>query len=366
MSDQELPIVITAISETEFESFVAGTLFAQGWSVVFRAIDVESLESYIANNPSDAARAMLIYVPDLIGVTPEFVEKISQQVRQVVGFANTHIAIDGFTGLHARPLTPTDLISVVRGFVRAPLLRTNQAISHQTRKSHVISLGSAGSDTGCSTVALNLAVELSLLGKSALLIDANFRAPSIATLIEIRNVKSESGWRSIAPNLSLTEITQEESASIDEFMAKVTQEFDVVVIDLGSISGLSHRLTDRRWTSTMTTWSCDHGDELMVIARPDLLGLHRLEQVSKLLEETAIRSQLSFTLNMKSPGRKGEDEEARFLSIATRLRPLSLRTIARDLRAATAALEQKATLIEVNQRSSLRKSIASIASEMVK
>jgi MinD-like ATPase involved in chromosome partitioning or flagellar assembly len=147
-------------------------------------------------------------------------------------------------------------------------------------------------------------------------------------------------------------------------MENATQHFDNIVIDLGSISGLSNRLTDRRWTSTMTTWSCDQGDELMVIARPDLLGIHRLEQVCALLEKTSIRSQISFMLNMRSQGKKGEDEEARFLAATTRLRPKSVRVIGRDLRASTAALAQKCTLIEVNPRSSLRKSIATIASEI--
>jgi hypothetical protein len=114
----------------------------------------------------------------------------------------------------------------------------------------------------------------------------------------------------------------------------------------------------------MTTWSCDQGDELMVIARPDLLGIHRLEQVCSLLEKTSIRSALSFTLNMRSQGKKGANEEAQFLAITTRLRPLCVRTISRDLRAASKALEEKATLIEVNMRSSLRKSIATMASEL--
>jgi hypothetical protein len=52
------------------------------------------------------------------------------------------------------------------------------------------------------------------------------------------------------------------------------------------------------------------------------------------------------------------------LAITTRLRPLCVRTINRDLRAASKALEEKATLIEVNMRSALRKSIATIASEL--
>ena len=362
MSSQELPVVITAISDAQFEGFVSGTLFAQGWSVVFRAIDNEALDRFCSNNVEQAASSLLIYSPDLPGITNDVVKHLTTKVKQVVGFSsktNTEYA-----DLHSNPATATDLVSIVRGFVRAPMLRQVSQISRANRKAHVVAIGSAGSDTGCTTIALNLAMELSVLGKSTLLIDANFRAPSIAALIAIRNVQSEAGWRTIAPQLAIAEITQQEAGTIDQLMESATQSFDNIVIDLGSISGLSNRLTDRRWTSTMTTWSCDQGDELMVIARPDLLGIHRLEQVCNLLEKTSIRAALSFTLNMRSQGKKGADEEAQFLAITTRLRPLCVRTINRDLRAASKALEEKATLIEVNMRSALRKSIATMASEL--
>ena len=362
MSSQELPVVITAISDAQFEGFVSGTLFAQGWSVVFRAIDNEALERFCSNNVEQAASSLLIYSPDLPGITNDVVKHLTTKVKQVVGFSsktNTE-----YPDSHPNPATATDLVSIVRGFVRAPMLRQVSQISRANRKAHVIAIGSAGSDTGCTTIALNLAMELSVLGKSTLLIDANFRAPSIAALIAIRNVQSEAGWRTIAPQLAIAEITQQEAGTIDQLMESATQSFDNIVIDLGSISGLSNRLTDRRWTSTMTTWSCDQGDELMVIARPDLLGIHRLEQVCNLLEKTSIRAALSFTLNMRSQGKKGADEEAQFLAITTRLRPLCVRVIGRDLRAASKALEEKATLIEVNMRSALRKSIATMASEL--
>lgn len=362
MSSQELPVVITAISDAQFEGFVSGTLFAQGWSVVFRAIDTEALENFCLSNSEQAASSLLIYSPDLPGISSEVVKNLTTKVKQVVGFSSK--TNPEFAELHPNPATATDLVSIVRGFVRAPMLRQASQVSRANRKAHVVAIGSAGSDTGCTTIALNLAMELSILGKSTLLIDANFRAPSIAALIAIRNVQSESGWRTIAPQLAIAEITQQESGSIDQLMESATQSFDNIVIDLGSISGLSNRLTDRRWTSTMTTWSCDQGDELMVIARPDLLGIHRLEQVCGLLEKTSIRAALSFTLNMRSQGKKGGDEEAQFLAITTRLRPLHIRVINRDLRAASKALEEKATLIEVNMRSALRKSIATMASEL--
>ena len=362
MSSQELPVVITAISDAQFEGFVSGTLFAQGWSVVFRAIDTEALERFCSNNVEQAANSLLIYSPDLPGITNDVVKNLTTKVKQIVGFSSK--INPEYADLHPNPANATDLVSIVRGFVRAPMLRQVSKISRANRKAHVIAIGSAGSDTGCTTIALNLAMELSVLGKSTLLIDANFRAPSIAALIAIRNVQSEAGWRTIAPQLAIAEITQQEAASIEQLMESATQSFDSIIIDLGSISGLSNRLTDRRWTSTMTTWSCDQGDELMVIARPDLLGIHRLEQVCGLLEKTSIRAAISFTLNMRSQGKKGADEEAQFLEITTRLRPLCVRVIGRDLRAASKALEEKATLIEVNMRSALRKSIATMASEL--
>jgi len=362
MSSQELPVVITAISDAQFEGFVSGTLFAQGWSVVFRAIDIDALDRFCLSNPEQATSSLLIYSPDLPGISSDVVKNLTTKVRQVVGFSSK--INPEYADLHPNPETATDLVSIIRGFVRAPMLRQVSQISRTNRKAHVLAIGSAGSDTGCTTIAINVAMELSVLGKSTLLIDANFRAPSIAALIAIRNVQSESGWRTIAPQLAIAEITQKEAGTIDDLMESATEIFDNIVIDLGSISGLSNRLTDRRWTSTMTTWSCDHGDELMVIARPDLLGTHRLGQVCALLEKTSIRSALSFTLNMRSQGKKGAEEEAQFLAITTKLRPLCVRVIGRDLRATSKALEEKATLIEVNMRSVMRKSIAKIASEL--
>ena len=38
MSELEMPTVITAIANPEAEGFVAGTLYAQGWNVVFLSL----------------------------------------------------------------------------------------------------------------------------------------------------------------------------------------------------------------------------------------------------------------------------------------------------------------------------------------
>ena len=364
MSELEMPTVITAISSSEAEGFVAGTLFAQGWSVIFRAIDWESLDSYLTANPELSRGALLLYAADLPGLSSERAATLNVRTRQSIGFKSSNKTSEDLPELHEMPTAVTDLVSLVRGFVRAPMLRVQTSTFRQQRKSHVVAVGSAGSYTGCTVIAMNLAMELSVLGSSTLLIEANFRAPSVAAYLAMRNIQSEGSWKSIAPNLSLAEIDQEHAHEIDEVMLRATSEFDYIIIDLGSISGLSNRLTDRRWTSTMTTWCCDQADELMIVSRADQLGAHRLNQVIELLQQTSIRAKLSFVMNMKVPGKRGDLSESKFLTSVTALKPVRIRSISNDPRAIAAAIDEHATLIEINERSNMRKSISELAREL--
>jgi hypothetical protein len=365
MSELEMPTVITAIANSEAEGFVAGTLYAQGWNVVFRAIDWGSLQSYLQSNAELCQNALLIFGTDLSGANKKLIDSLNGAVRQLIGISIPNISTGDFDVLHPLPTVGTDLISLVRGFIRAPLVRTSAVTQRKARNSKVFAIASAGSYTGCTFIALNLAMELSLLEKQTLLIEANFRAPSLAPLLSMRKISDNSQWKKIAPNLSLSEITQDASDDLDQFMSKATDDFDCVVIDIGSVSGLSNRLTDRRWTSTVTTWCCDQADELMLTSRADYLGHHRLVQVIDLLQQTSIRAQLSFTQNMKSSGKRGDAEMARFLTATTALKPIRVRSMKQEARTVQAAEDEHATMVETNERSHLRKAIAELAGEMI-
>ena len=364
MSELMLPKVITAVANPELEGFIASTLFAQGWSVVFRALDWDCLERYLSENPEGAATALLLYGSDLTGISKLGVQSITPKFRQVIGFTTDTGSNAEFADLTQVPAVPGDLISLVRGFVRAPMLRVSPQLLQIVRKAKVIAVGSAGSYTGCTLISINLAMELSNLDKSTLLIEANFRAPSISAMLSMRNIGLDSNWKIIAPNLSLFEITQAHAEDLDALMVRAGNEFDYVIVDIGSISGLSNRLTDRRWTSIVTTWCCDQANELLVVARSDYLGLLRLNQVIELLLKTSVRAELGFVLNMKSPGKRGELEQSRFSSVITPLKPSRVRSIVKDARAVLAAEEERATLIEINERSAVRKSIAELAREI--
>ena len=94
-----MPTVITAIANPEAEGFVAGTLFAQGWNVIFRAIDWSSLRSYCEANPAIAANALLIYGNDLPGISKKVVDELHASVRQVIGFSIPNTAHGEFESL---------------------------------------------------------------------------------------------------------------------------------------------------------------------------------------------------------------------------------------------------------------------------
>ena len=88
MAEDELPIVITAIADAQSEGFVASGLFAQGWSVVYRALDTTSLKKYLASNPDIAKSALLLYTPELQELNPASCFELSGMVKQSIGFSN--------------------------------------------------------------------------------------------------------------------------------------------------------------------------------------------------------------------------------------------------------------------------------------
>jgi len=115
MAEIALPIIVTAISNSEQESFVAGTLFTQGWSVIHRAVDFESLREFALANTEQASSALLLYSSDLNGFDTNSFESLCLSFRQVIGFAlsNTLRSVDD--GLHDIPTSATALATFIRG-----------------------------------------------------------------------------------------------------------------------------------------------------------------------------------------------------------------------------------------------------------
>ena len=359
-----LPIVVTAIANSEFEGFVAGTLFSQGWNVVFRALDFDSLSRFIESDLPANKNLVIIFSPDLPGISANSIATFQRKVRQVIGFVSGGTDDQDFVGLFGVPQEASELLNLVRGFVRAPLIRNANIERAAKRRAHVIAIGSPSGASGCTSLAINVAMELSVLGKETILIDADIRHPSIAPMLSLHKLDAEQYSRTIAPHLSVSEFTRERVLCLGDYLDEVVSRHDFVIIDLGSIEGVADSLTDRRWTSTMIHWSCEQADELWLVSKADVLAIHRLETLVRDFSQITIHARVSLALNMNARGKKGKYREEQFLSTAAALNPKGVFTLPRDVGALTHAEEERATLIETNDRSPIRKCIAKIAVEL--
>ena len=364
MAEIALPVIVTAISNSEQESFVAGTLFTQGWSVIHRAVDFESLREFVTSKPELASSAILLYSPDLNDFDDAAFEALALNFRQIIGFASANSNRIDDDGLHEIPAGAAQLATFIRGFVRSPLIRKLTPLIQSHKRARVIAIASAGSCTGASTIAINLAYELSLKEKKVLLIDANLGEPNIAVYLDQRNLIEEELWRLSSPFMYIKELTRERIAEFDSIMERAQPEFDFIIIDTGRIHDLSSQLSDRRADSLVITWSGDHADELWIIARPDRIGLMRFKKIASILNRTSILSAITFVLNMRSNGRQGQAEEKLFLSTATEHKAAHLFVLPVDKRNTSDSSDSRATLAEVNERGALRKALVIIASEM--
>jgi Mrp family chromosome partitioning ATPase len=330
--------IITAISDSNFEGFVSSNLHSQGWDIVARSVDIASLQAFLSQNPEAAKNSILIYAPDLPGFSNDTVAELRSQVRHLIGYG-TESELAGFPFLSPRPSDPADLVSQIRSVLRRefrePLISSQKGTNLAGAK--VIAIGSAGSATGATTLAINLAMESSLLEKRTLLIDGNSFEPTISIALELRNLRADQNPRLISQLLWAYELTETKSTTFAKFMTSAYVNFDLIVIDLGSISNLAIKLTDRRWTSQCLIWSTDNCDEIWINSRPDEVGRFRLARVIKELNKNKIKARLQFVANLEVPRRRNDQGAHELAEQIDQLNPINRLTLPRDNRAVAAA-----------------------------
>ena len=172
--------------------------------------------------------------PELM--TPqENVDNSSSQKDELNGFPETLVAIQDPSGTASEAYR---------------MLRTNLIYARVDEPPKVIVLTSAGRDEGKSTTVANLGVSLAQAGKNTLILDCDLRRPSQHDIFRMRNImglvdvlmgemEPQEIWHEPIPNLKLiptgapppnpAEILT--SRRLTEFLGRVRQEFDYVLVD---------------------------------------------------------------------------------------------------------------------------------------
>ena len=348
--------VVTAIGDPEFESFVARTMHSQGWSVLFRAVDTLLLTQYLKS--STTIKPVLIYSSDIQGLDSDFLASISGLIERSVGFAQPNaVEISGV--LIERTQDEAALLAAIFNQGRAPLRQ--QGLSGQaTRRSRVIAIASANHGDGTTLSAINLAIELNLQGKKVLLIDAHDHIPAIAITLGERNLNGSQPNR-VSPLLEVFELTQENAPTMGGTLIEASSHVDYVIIDLGVIRAREDAPTERRWQGAFSHWVLDNADDLWLISSPRLMSVHSLQQFQSSAIVRTLRARITFILNHRISGKRGDLQEEKFLSLVAPSHPHAIRVMPLDLRGASAAEQERSILVESNPKGPLRKKYLEVA-----
>lgn len=352
---------ITAIHKAEFESFVASTLFGQGWSVLHRALDWQSVIDFLEISPE--LPDVLLCSTDLLGINLESIESLKSRGIRIFLFHHDPGSSRDFPDALSIPDSALELIGLVRGSIRSPLLRSSIP-ERRASRARVLGITSAHSAAGCTTLAINLASELTVAGQRTLLVDANSTAPAIAVLIGEQGLHSNKGFTQVSAGFWAMEITQSTIVDSIASLDNAQYEFDFIVIDLGPTFEIAETLSGRRWSGETLVWVSSNADHLWVLAKSDHLSLHRLRKLTQDLLRNSIKPEISFIQFAAKSGRRSSVSDELFASAIHTLGSKEVFKIPLDARSISLAENAHETLYQSNEKSLLRKSIQGLSGEI--
>ena len=255
--------VVTAISDSECEDFVSQLLFSQGWSIIYRAIDMAGLMEFLDARKGEL-RTVVIFKSDLPNFDEALLESASNSKVK-------NICIDEVeTNSHK-------LMTHIRGQLRLPLI-ANAGLANSEklgalesqqvpaeRKPCVITITGTVGSPGRSSVALNIANYLAA-NSQVNLYDADLRAPALEYFIGRAGKNNE--------NLKLSSLISQEKL-ID---SKIGDSSAINIVDLGSLPPLTEVVNDRRWQAGFINRTLEETTTLIYLCKSNGLSLIRLEQ----------------------------------------------------------------------------------------
>ncbi len=354
-------IAITAIADSDEEGFIAASLFNSGWQVQFRALDFASLKSHL--EALTQPQLKILISTDLEGLSAAGISELLDSGFTIFLFSSDNSVDIGNYPVSPFPKSALELISLLRGSLRVPLLHPPSQ-STQKVSARSIAVASVGSGSGCTTVAINLAAELSLSGARVLLVDANPDAPAIATLIDGRGLCQGDAFANIGQNFWAMELTQVTITKDIERLYRSQHEFDFILLDIGVIRDFPQVLTGKRWSGEAINWISNNCDKLLLLSRSDLLSLKRLRTFARLISQNPIKPSIKFLHMARPHGKSGAERDKSFIDSISLISSEKVLVLPVDTRTVQRAEEERSTLYEIHERSPLRKAIAEMAGQL--
>lgn len=320
---------ITAIKGIELESFVATSLNQMGWQLLHRATTAEGLSAALAAYPD----ATLI-------TTDDFLAQRTSSINPIITLKSRDKLLEyEFQELLRRNhCEPTSIEQVL------PLTHCEVTV-----------LAGVDFGLGVSTLAINLAHQSALQGKSTLLLDCNIFNPYLARYFDIQRIN-----RKITDTpfgFSIGEIG--ERSTFTE-MAQAADGFDEVFIDIGRLHLSEDLLSEMNLHPALVQWSLQSAKRLYLLSRSDEDSLIRLQ--SSFAELSRHSSPPATKALLTSPSSISGRTKKELINRASRLTEAQVVHLPRDPIGVGKALTQRSSLLIASPKSALTVEIGELYS----
>lgn len=318
--------VITCLTDSGFEDLVVESLISNDLAdlvLEFRAISLANLQAHLANLPSDDRRRVVIHDlsdTDSIGLRPH---------PALVVISLYSGSAESIRAEVARALRDFDL---------------SKRIERTKRKDLVLVTGTTGSP-GISTIALNLANELSL-EREVHLIDNDSKRKDLAFLL---------GGKRDEPTVRLNS-----RLSISQGELATTTRLQIA--DGGAAPEIRQALSDRRAMARSFSDLLEMAARVIFVVQPENNTMFELERFLAARESELFEAEPIFLINKLGPSRRQLSIKRR---LQARIGTHSVLIAPLDLKALELAKSQYSPLGDVAPRSKLRRCLQELASSIV-
>jgi hypothetical protein len=321
----------TAIADSVAESFVASTLYEHRYNIKHRCFNMAEVFSKLSDHKH--ANQLLIISDDLYDFDLGAIERLKTYGISTLLLPATELAGDG-----ELRNSPVALLRKIREVNKSPSLA--EPTPHLSPNPHctIVALLSHSGGVGTTNLAINLAMELSILGKRTLLIDGDRCHPTISEQLQLRNYVSENHPQPLKENLHFLESLQPLISTCLPTLQRAVNTYQYLVIDLG------------QWNveqpTSLQDFALDFADRVVIVSTNSQIHRKRSKKVVSDLKLRGIHGTPHLVINLVR-GKVGSGE------------------LPCEERLFSQAQQRGLVAVEVNPRSRWRKEVERIAIQLI-
>jgi hypothetical protein len=325
--------VITAIADAESEDFLAQLLFSQGWNIIFRALDADSLRHFMTTR-SIELRTVIIYLGDFPGLLPGELEKLTAPTVTTISIdnipINSHLLMTHIRSSLRSPMIRDPLVNEER----APLMSSNQFVGREDHQYEARTGGRAGKTgsmekTGHDTDRRSeLSPGRNSQGKRLVAITGTAGSPgrtrfslllaeecakSQRVLIVDADIKSQGLTRQRdqirRPEIDLL------SLDVENRPTAIAEEAPVMIVDMGPMPVMAEAVTDRRWHGTLINNVLNSATHVVYLSKSTQVSMSELSQFLREYPILLKRVPITYICILTGHSRELRQWESRFLTL---------------------------------------------------